>query len=135
MDLETINPVVPSAAISFATAEEPAGEGFFQAFLATVPKHPVLKYCLDEMVTFYVEKRPLTFYTGLHTGGMGTVTLRRAYEKWIEEMELEGGSDKSEVDADAHADSTSEAESYRCVRMSVERVGASSFRTSSASFH
>jgi len=103
MDLKTVNPVVPSAATTFATAEEPGGEGFFQAFLATVPSHPALKYCLDEMVTFYTNKQRAP----MKTGGMGTVTLRRAYEKWIVE---ESESSKGEVDTGAAAEAEAEAE-------------------------
>ena len=105
MDLKTVNPVVPSAATTFATAEEPGGEGFFQAFLATVPNHPALKYCLDEMVTFYTDKQRAP----MKTGGMGTVTLRRAYEKWLEE-ESESGTGEAGKGAEVAAEAAAEAE-------------------------
>ena len=47
-DNEVVDPVVlPRHSIHFVTALEPDGFGFFQAFLATSPRHPVLKLCLE----------------------------------------------------------------------------------------
>lgn len=49
--LKTLLPNDPT--VSFVAALEEPGKGFFQAFLASTPHHPILEYALERMVTHY----------------------------------------------------------------------------------
>jgi hypothetical protein len=76
VDLKTIQPIRLNATITFSSVLSgyPNFDQFFQAFLATTPKHPVLGEALQIM---------LRYYTGSHTirgKNVGTSTLWDAYD-------------------------------------------------------
>lgn len=77
IDLQVADPPTFDAPVNFATVREPAEgyhvPGFFQAFLATTPGHPVLRTALYTMLEYYNGTRTLQ-------GDMGTSTLKDAYD-------------------------------------------------------
>lgn len=52
-DVEVRVPYVPHPQATFSTAIEASGSGFFQAFLAATPHHPVMQVTLENMVAYY----------------------------------------------------------------------------------
>ena len=54
VELEVMEPVIlKDPDVSFITAVEASHKGFFEAFVACTPKHPILKLTLDKMAEYY----------------------------------------------------------------------------------
>lgn len=79
VDIKVVEPLVLDNAqfvTVFTPDINPGGNGaFFQAFLASVPRHPVLKAALRTMLEYYTGERKLRPGTL-----MGTGTLKDAYD-------------------------------------------------------
>merc|ERR1712151_575885 len=74
IDMYPVTPVMFENDVQFASAYEPARNGFFQSFLASEPNHPVLKQAITEMIAVHEKKRDVC-------EDMGTCTLKDAYFK------------------------------------------------------
>jgi len=78
VDIQVVKPLRLADGVGFATANEFAGGsgGFFQAFLAAAPGHPILKQALYKMLLYYEGKLKA------HRKGanMGTSTLKDAFD-------------------------------------------------------
>ena len=80
IDIGVVTPVRLADGVGFATvleaklwATQPR-QGFFQAFMAAAPRHPILKEALDIM---------LAYYEGTHkliSANMGPSTLKEAFD-------------------------------------------------------
>jgi hypothetical protein len=58
VEVQVIDPVLLRSGnekVSFITAVEASEKGFFEAFVASSPKHPILKRTLDKMAEYYNE--------------------------------------------------------------------------------
>merc|ERR1712032_102877 len=52
-DVDVRQSLVPSDGVTFITAIEESGNGFFQAFLGATPHHPIMEQTLKNMVSHY----------------------------------------------------------------------------------
>jgi hypothetical protein len=77
VDLLAVHPVSPADSISFATVRGTGWpkHGFFQAFTASAPGHPILKKSLDTLLEVYTGKRK-------RKGWIGPETMQIAYEMY-----------------------------------------------------
>jgi hypothetical protein len=78
VDMEVVQPFVPSNSTSFVTVKADAAPGdqkFFQSFLASAPKSRILEQALEEMLEYYRKQR-----THLSTHLMGPETLKWAFD-------------------------------------------------------
>jgi hypothetical protein len=57
VDMEAVNPWIPSHNVTFATADDLGKKAFFQSFLASEMKGRVMGEALEEMLIFYEEKK------------------------------------------------------------------------------
>jgi hypothetical protein len=57
VDMEAVNPWIPSRNITFATAVEPAKTRYFQSFLASEKKGRVIEEALNELLLFYEDMK------------------------------------------------------------------------------
>jgi mannosyltransferase OCH1-like enzyme len=75
VDLLAVHPVSPANSVQFVTVKAPdeAKDGFFQAFTASAPGHPILKKSLDILLEVYQGKRK-------REGWLGPKTMHIAYE-------------------------------------------------------
>jgi hypothetical protein len=68
VDMEAVNPWIPSRNVTFATAVDPIGIRYFQSFLASEQKGQVIEEALDEMLLFYeIQKSRSNSYIGPDT--------------------------------------------------------------------
>jgi len=97
VDIQVIDPPTFDAPVTFATIHEPVGlnTGFFQAFLASVPGHPVLRAALDAMLDYY-ELRTRPKYK------MGTITLKYAYNKVLPDTSTVAFFQETELQSSLH---------------------------------
>jgi hypothetical protein len=82
--MQVIEAIIFDEAVTFATVKEayqPAHEdkepGFFQAFLASTPGHPVLRRTLDAMLDYYTNDASLL--RAQFSSGLGTIKMQYAY--------------------------------------------------------
>jgi hypothetical protein len=81
VDLLAIHPVSPAVSVGFASVRGtgwPNG-GFFQAFTASAPGHPIVKKSLDILLELYEGKR------NRKNGWLGPITMQMAYEQYLSE--------------------------------------------------
>ena len=57
VDMEAVNPWIPSRNVTFATAVDPLRTRYFQSFLASEKKGRVIEEGLNEMLLFYEDKK------------------------------------------------------------------------------
>jgi hypothetical protein len=74
VDMEAVNPWIPSHNVTFATAVDPIGVRYFQSFLASEQKGRVIEEALDEMLLFYEMQKSRSY------SYIGPDTLMWAYE-------------------------------------------------------
>jgi hypothetical protein len=85
IDLLAVHPVSPADSVGFSTikgAGWPKG-GFFQAFTASAPGHPILKKSLDALLEIYEGKRKKK------QRWIGPETMQIAYELYLKETSPE----------------------------------------------
>ena len=78
VDIEVIEAVQMPGHVGFATCHETSRKGFFQAFLAAKPGHPILKEATNKMTDYYEGRLRLHSF-------LGPSTLKDAYEALSEE--------------------------------------------------
>jgi hypothetical protein len=80
VDLLAVHPVSPSESVGFSTVRGSNWPkfGFFQAFTACAPGHPILQKSLDIMLEVYQGKRR-------RQGWIGPATMQIAYEQYLNE--------------------------------------------------
>jgi hypothetical protein len=80
VDLLAVHPVSPADSIRFSTVKGCGWpkKGFFQAFSASAPGHPILKKSLDILLEVYEGKRA-------RKGWIGPMTMMMAYEQYMNE--------------------------------------------------
>lgn len=84
VDLLAVHPVSPADSVRFATVRGTnwPSKGFFQAFAASAPGHPILKRSLDILLEVYEGKRKRHFW-------IGPETMQIAYEQYLNETSPE----------------------------------------------
>jgi hypothetical protein len=80
VDLLAVHPVSPSESVGFSTVRGSNWPkfGFFQAFTACAPGHPILRKSLDILLEVYQGKRK-------RKGWIGPATMQIAYEQYLNE--------------------------------------------------
>jgi hypothetical protein len=80
VDLLAVHPVSPADSVGFVTVKGSnwPKKGFFQAFTASAPGHPILKKSLDTLLEVYQGKRK-------RKGWIGPKTMQIAYELYLNE--------------------------------------------------
>jgi hypothetical protein len=80
IDLLAVHPVSPANSVRFTTVKGCGWpkKGFFQAFSASAPGHPILKKSLDILLEVYQGKRK-------RKGWIGPETMQIAYEQYMTE--------------------------------------------------
>jgi hypothetical protein len=80
VDIRVVQPVALDPNVTFATAVSSSGV-FFQAFLATAPRHPILYRAFEEMMAHYEKRKFLKTI-------MGCRTLTTAYQQHQQQEEI-----------------------------------------------
>jgi hypothetical protein len=57
VDMEAVNPWIPSHNVTFATADDVIKNGFFQSFLASEKEGRIMGETLDELLIFYQDRK------------------------------------------------------------------------------
>jgi hypothetical protein len=74
IDMEAVNPWIPSRNVTFATAVDPSKSRYFQSFLASEKKGRVIDEALNEILLFYENQKLRT------KSFMGPDTLKWAFD-------------------------------------------------------
>jgi hypothetical protein len=83
-DMRSMEAVMLPDHITFSTVLENNEQNFFQSFLASTPKNPVLKKALQVMLGHYEGTHKIR-REGRVYSGMGTATLKDAYDLAVKE--------------------------------------------------
>jgi len=79
IDIQVIEPYLASPDVSFVTADNLIAKVFFQAFIASSPKHPVLADNLEKLVLVARGKFALSKFGPKQVNFVGPETLRLSY--------------------------------------------------------
>lgn len=85
IDMQVHTPFIATNNITFATAFDYPGVHFFQSFMASTPKNPILKEALEALLEYYEQRNPVC-----NKGQfcyIGTITLKQAYDRVVTERQ------------------------------------------------
>mmetsp|Transcript_32042 Transcript_32042/g.95999 ORF Transcript_32042/g.95999 Transcript_32042/m.95999 type:complete len:294 (-) Transcript_32042:34-915(-) len=85
VDIEVVKPFLHGSSVTFTSVLEPRGIVFFQAFMASSAKHPILERNLQLLLEAYQGKLEMNGESKLK----GPVTIKMAYDSMPEDIQKE----------------------------------------------